>query len=191
MEKYKYAGKTMKVAQGAGRAFNGELLDGREFIVEDYWINIVGKTWRYVEGNPAVVEYICRAMKKKTPPPMDDDVVYGKIGPYGHLFHVSELIPFDASFTVTHELKINRQYYEDILSNRKKFEVRKNDRNYQVGDFLLLREWHDGEFTDRCMPVKVTYILDDPQYCKQGYVIMTVEDTSIPPDRIRSYPRRR
>ena len=191
MERYKYAGKKLIIAQGAGRAFNGEILDGKEFIAEDYWMNVSGKSWKCIEGNPAVVEYICRAMANKTPPPMDDYVIYGKVGLYGHLFHENELIPLDEATPVTHELKICRQHYEDILSNRKKFEVRKNDRNYQVGDFLVLHEFHDGDYTDRCMPLRITYILDDPKYCKQGYVIMSVEHTSVTPTRIRSYPRRR
>lgn len=37
----------------------------------------------------------------------------------------------------THELKINKEYLEDLLSGLKKFEIRYNDRNYKVGDYLI------------------------------------------------------
>ena len=35
-----------------------------------------------------------------------------------------------------HELKIKDEYYEDIISGTKKAELRKNDRDYQVGDLI-------------------------------------------------------
>ena len=31
-----------------------------------------------------------------------------------------------------HELKIYPQYFEDVISGKKKFEIRKNDRKYDV-----------------------------------------------------------
>lgn len=39
----------------------------------------------------------------------------------------------------THRLKLNSDYYNDSASGIKTFEIRKNDRNYQVGDILELR----------------------------------------------------
>ena len=35
-----------------------------------------------------------------------------------------------------HELKIQHKYLEDIRAGLKTFELRKNDRNYQVGDLI-------------------------------------------------------
>ena len=35
-----------------------------------------------------------------------------------------------------HELKIKEEYLEDIKSGKKTFELRKNDRDYQVGDLI-------------------------------------------------------
>lgn len=35
-----------------------------------------------------------------------------------------------------HELKIQHKYLEDIRQGKKTFELRKNDRDYQVGDLI-------------------------------------------------------
>ena len=36
----------------------------------------------------------------------------------------------------THELKLNQQFEKAIWSGVKPFEIRKNDRDFQVGDFI-------------------------------------------------------
>lgn len=43
--------------------------------------------------------------------------------------------------TVIHELKVWPEFYERIIDGSKTFEVRKDDRGYQAGDVLRLREW--------------------------------------------------
>ena len=40
-----------------------------------------------------------------------------------------------------HELKIKPQYYEDIKIGLKPFEIRKNDRDFKLGDILILNEY--------------------------------------------------
>lgn len=76
---------------------------------------------------------------------------------------------------VEHELKIWPDYYEDIRSKDKTFEVRKNDRGYQVGDTLYLREWNPDteEYTGNTLRCRVIYILHgsfgiQPDYCVMG-----------------------
>lgn len=60
----------------------------------------------------------------------------------------------------THELKILPEYFNEVTSLNKQFELRKDDRDYQVGDFLLLKEFADGEFTGRTFGcVQIRYIL--------------------------------
>jgi hypothetical protein len=72
-----------------------------------------------------------------------------------------------------HILKIASTYFSSVKDDSKPFEVRYNDRNYKVGDWLLLREVNDlGAFTRFSIMRQVTYILDDPAYCKEGYVIL-------------------
>ena len=93
MEKYKYAGKKLRVKEGAGMSSMKHLLDGCEFIAEDYWINLTGESWLDTNlGNPAVMEFSIRyGCKLSETDPEVDKVVYGKVGLFGHLFHESEL----------------------------------------------------------------------------------------------------
>lgn len=63
-----------------------------------------------------------------------------------------------------HTKKIQHKFFEDILKNGKKFEIRKNDCDYQVGDFVFLVEY-DGEILTNCIFAEITYVLKDiPQY---------------------------
>ena len=75
----------------------------------------------------------------------------------------------------THELKTAPQYFREIADGNKPFEVRRNDRDYQVGDILKLREYDDGEYSGREICAEVTYILNDPEYCRDGYVVMGIK----------------
>lgn len=43
----------------------------------------------------------------------------------------------------THRIKIDTEYVDPVLSGIKPFEVRRNDRGYQVGDSLLMTEVGD------------------------------------------------
>lgn len=77
-----------------------------------------------------------------------------------------------------HYLKIKPEYYKDVECGLKTFELRKNDRNFQVGDVLMLIKLDgEGNETDQVCKVKVTYILKDcPQYgLKDGYAILGIE----------------
>ncbi|MCX7610250.1 MAG: DUF3850 domain-containing protein [Ignavibacterium sp.] len=37
-----------------------------------------------------------------------------------------------------HKLKIYPEFFKEVCSGKKTFEIRKNDRGFQVGDILLL-----------------------------------------------------
>lgn len=74
-----------------------------------------------------------------------------------------------------HELKTWPTYFEATIENRKHFELRKNDRDYKVGDILHLREYNieHHQYTGREFWLRVTYILDHGQWLKPGYVCMS------------------
>lgn len=68
-----------------------------------------------------------------------------------------------------HTLKIMPQYFTAVVENRKTFELRQNDRDYQVGDLLLLKEFFNNEFTGNEIVREVTYVLKDcPAYGLQS-----------------------
>jgi len=61
------------------------------FTVEDYWDRVAGVSWRDANGNPAALSYALRAGTLGLP--VDDEVLYGKVGDSGLLVHVSEVLP--------------------------------------------------------------------------------------------------
>ena len=73
-----------------------------------------------------------------------------------------------------HYLKILPEYFELVKIGKKTFEVRKNDRGFKEGDCLLLREWNIKHYTGRQQACEVIYILDNKEYCKEGYIIMGI-----------------
>lgn len=82
-----------------------------------------------------------------------------------------------------HTLKILPEYFEAVESNKKTFEIRKNDRGFKVGDKLILREWQPNDdqfinpgYTGREVIRWVSYILYDWQAgLKDGYCIMALK----------------
>lgn len=40
-----------------------------------------------------------------------------------------------------HELKLDTRYFEDVKSGKKNFEIRINDRDFQIGDILELKKY--------------------------------------------------
>ena len=74
-----------------------------------------------------------------------------------------------------HELKSDPGFFKDVASGRKSFEIRQNDRGYETGDFLYLREttyigyqikYNQAplQYTGRSTMVKVVYIMHGPRY---------------------------
>lgn len=80
---------------------------------------------------------------------------------------------------MVHELKTLPKFFDAVREGKKTFEVRKDDRNFQVGDTLELKKWAAGGcYSDRCS-VKITYILgrnpDEMMYVPYGYVILGIK----------------
>lgn len=79
-------------------------------------------------------------------------------------------------FRKVHDLKILPIYFNAIVDGSKTFEVRKNDRNFQIGDELYLREFIDGKYTGNYVIKIVTYALEDKEYLNNGYIILGLGD---------------
>lgn len=80
-----------------------------------------------------------------------------------------------------HVVKCWPSSFQAIKRGEKKFEIRKNDRDYQVHDQLFLKEYDpvSDTFSGANHTVTVTYILtptpDEFFGLKMGYVIMSVQ----------------
>lgn len=75
-----------------------------------------------------------------------------------------------------HELKLQQPYFNEVWEERKLFEVREHDRYFEVGDLLILKEYYKKNNQYRRQIVaRITYILDDDKYVKEGYVILGIK----------------
>ena len=74
-----------------------------------------------------------------------------------------------------HELKIAPEYFEKVLSKEKTFEFRYNDRNYQIGDILKLKEYYNQKYTGRSISVKITSILDNCDGLLENFVVLSIK----------------
>ena len=73
-----------------------------------------------------------------------------------------------------HDLKIDPEYFDDVETGQKRFEVRKNDRDFKKGDLLNLQEYDREKkvYTGRKILIPVGYILDNQEYLREGFVIL-------------------
>lgn len=76
-----------------------------------------------------------------------------------------------------HELKIAPKYFKSVISGEKTFEIRLNDRPFKKGDMLGLNEYDPDRksYTGESCIAYIDYILDDPEYCKSGFVVMSIK----------------
>lgn len=75
---------------------------------------------------------------------------------------------------MVHYLKTLPEYFQSVKIGIKNFEIRKNDRNFQIGDELALLEYTpQNGFTGDYIIVEVIYMTNYEQ--KDGYVVMGIE----------------
>jgi hypothetical protein len=60
----------------------------------------------------------------------------------------------------THELKLWPQYFQAVKDGLKTFEIRKNDREFTVGDEVVLQEWNQDlqQYTGRSLVREISYV---------------------------------
>lgn len=75
---------------------------------------------------------------------------------------------------MTHQLDCWPLYFQPMLDEMKRFEIReRRDRNFQIGDVLLLLEYDQEKgYTGRHCKRLVTYLTDFEQ--KPGFVVMSL-----------------
>lgn len=82
-----------------------------------------------------------------------------------------------------HNVKLLKEYFNSVACGDKKFEVRLNDRNYKVNDKLILNEViYENDlpvYTGRSINTRITYVLNNNNYLKDGYVILGIDVDNI------------
>lgn len=75
-----------------------------------------------------------------------------------------------------HRLKCWQPYFAEVVSGRKTFEVRRDDRGYQERDTLVLCEWTGTRYTGSRHVCQVVFLLGGLQAemfgLRPGYVVM-------------------
>lgn len=76
-----------------------------------------------------------------------------------------------------HALKIYPEYFEEVLSGKKTFEARENDRDFKTGDLLALNEWDPVKeaYTGRSAMVYVDYACTSTKYVREGFAVMSIK----------------
>ncbi len=89
-----------------------------------------------------------------------------------------------------HELKCLPAYFDAVASGEKPFEVRRDDRGFQRGDLIALREFvpfkpgphtpipppEGGYYTGRRAQRQITYVLTGGQFgIEPGFVVLGLE----------------
>lgn len=87
----------------------------------------------------------------------------------------------------THHLKTWPSFFQDVRDGTKRFEVRKNDRDFATGDHLVLHEFtpdpshhSGGDYTGRTVTAQVGFVLHGgaipPFGVQPGYCVMSLQN---------------
>ena len=74
-----------------------------------------------------------------------------------------------------HNLKIEPKWFELHLLGLKSYEIRKNDRDFRQGDFLVLEEYENRKYTGRKLILKIKYVATGLPYLLNDVVVLTIE----------------
>lgn len=75
-----------------------------------------------------------------------------------------------------HELKTLQPHFDAIELREKRAELRRDDRGFEVGDTLVLREYDpQSGYSGRSCKAKVTHILAGFEALVPGHVMMSIE----------------
>lgn len=85
-----------------------------------------------------------------------------------------------------HELKTWPKYFAAVRSGQKRFEIRRNDRDFKVGDILVLSEFDPATdtYTGQTEERQVTFLLSEEDYggVIHGFVAIGFGDVAPHPD---------
>lgn len=73
-----------------------------------------------------------------------------------------------------HDVKSVQPHFDDVASGRKTAELRLDDRDYEVGDTIRMREFVAGEFTGRVIAYEITHKLTGEPWLANGYCMLSL-----------------
>lgn len=74
----------------------------------------------------------------------------------------------------THSLKLNVKDYDLVEKRVRNIDVRLNDRNYCVGDWLVMHEWTGREYTGRWLTRSIEHILPLDEFGFVDWIVMQI-----------------
>lgn len=79
-----------------------------------------------------------------------------------------------------HSKKIKEEYFKKVVEGYKPYEIRVNDCDYRVGDYLALNEINEnGLYTGRFTVTKIIEIFEATEYIQENYVVLTLEPKNV------------
>lgn len=127
--------------------------------------------------------YACLPPKPAQPEPVAADTFATDRAIGAQVADASALEPVAAEMPDSgriHELKCWRGPFAELLAGRKTFEYRKDDRRFEVGDSLVLRQWDEvvQAYTSErvnTLHARVTHILRAPNFgVPDGFVVLSL-----------------
>jgi Domain of unknown function (DUF3850) len=85
---------------------------------------------------------------------------------------------------LVHELKTWPEFFKSVASGDKSFEIRRDDRDFRVGDLLLLREWDPvtRAYSGRELHRQIKYMTGrGDTWVKEGFVVLGLRTASESP----------
>lgn len=75
-----------------------------------------------------------------------------------------------------HELKTIEPYFSQVENGEKTFELRFNDRDYNVGDYLLLKRYNstNDTYSGESLLVRVKHVLKAFIGLQNGWCVMSI-----------------
>ncbi|WP_047888555.1 DUF3850 domain-containing protein [Rhodococcus sp. ARP2] len=82
-----------------------------------------------------------------------------------------------------HTLKLDPQWFDRVANGTKRVEIRRADRDYQIGDQLVMREIEStmlcDRYTEREVTVDVTHVLYIVPGLSEGYVALSISNPRV------------
>lgn len=82
---------------------------------------------------------------------------------------------------MTHCLKVWPEYFTDLNNRDKNFEIRKNDREFKAGDYLILQEYDPETFlyTGKEIRREIVCLYNNAPGVFKNYVAMEIKDPEV------------